>query len=147
MREVLLSSEHISRSLEKELEFVENYLELERFRYNRQFDYKIDVQEDVNTDAAVPKMIIQTFVENAVKNGIAILKEKGMISITISRKNKNIVIVIEDNGIGRQKAQEKQTSGTGKGLKIINQITSLYEKLTGRKISIQTSDVEPRGTG
>lgn len=146
MREVLLSSEHISRSLEKELKFVENYLELERFRFNRQFDYKIDIQEDVDTDAAVPKMIIQTFVENAVKHGISLLKLKGLINIEIKKKVNAVMIIVEDNGIGRQKAQEFKTSGTGKGLKIVNQIIHLYEKLTQKRIIILTDDVEPHGS-
>lgn len=63
MRETLTSSEKITRSLENELEFVRNYLEIERFRFKNNFDYTISIGDGVDLFREVPKMIIQTFAE------------------------------------------------------------------------------------
>jgi two-component system sensor histidine kinase YesM len=69
-RSLVLSGDKIQRSLAEELEFSRNYLELEKFRFRDRFDYRIEIDEQVNLNMLVPKMIIQSPVENAVKHGL-----------------------------------------------------------------------------
>ena len=140
IRSMLLSSDKISRTLEQELDFVKNYLELEKFRFKDKFDYSVNVGDNVNLDVHVPKMIIQTFVENAIKHGLQFKEKEGLLFININTEQNNLKIIIEDNGIGRQKAKEMSKHSTGKGLGIIDQILDLYKKLNNIEIQYKIID-------
>lgn len=141
MREALLSSDKISRTLEQEISFVRNYLDLEKFRYKDIFDYKINLDPAVNTETAVPKTIIQTFAENAVKHGMKNAESRGMILITVTNKTSGLEITIEDNGPGRSNFNNDfMEKKTGKGLEIINQIFELYMRLKDVRIRFSFND-------
>ncbi len=147
MREALMSSDKISRSLEKEIEFVSNYLELEKFRFKGTFDYTIKIDQKVNMLAEVPKMIIQTFAENAVKHGLRQKEKDGLIEVIVKMGANELIIEIKDNGIGRGEANKKKTSGTGKGLKIMDQVLELYKDLKGVTIAYKIEDLSSGGMG
>jgi hypothetical protein len=142
MREALLDSEQISRSLNKELSFVSDYLELERFRYKNSFDVKILVEGTVPQDVQIPKMIIQTFAENAVKHGLSPLEKDGLLHIGASMKGDTLLIVIEDNGVGRAQSKPDKGQSTGKGIAIIEKLSRLYHKLYKRKIVYRIIDLD-----
>jgi histidine kinase len=146
MREALMSSDKISRSLQTEIDFVTNYLELEKFRFKGAFDYQIKIEDEVDTKIEIPKMIIQTFAENAVKHGLRSKEREGLLSIKIEKGKSTLLICIEDNGIGRQKAHELNTSQTGKGIGIIQQILDLYQKLKQSRILYTIEDIPEGGT-
>ncbi len=131
IRNILDSSDKITRSLEKEIEFVKNYLELQKFRYKNRFDFSIEIDEEIDTTMPVPKMIIQTYAENAVKHGLFPLEKKGKLTIVITSTDDFFTICVEDNGIGRKKAAENKTKSTGKGMKIMKQY---FEVFRGFKI-------------
>jgi LytS/YehU family sensor histidine kinase len=151
VRATLNAADKITRYLWEELDFVENYLILEKIRFKDKFNYSINVSENVNKSRLIPKMIIQIYVENAVKHGLKHKEKNGLLTIAISEKDKNLIITIEDNGIGRKRAKEMKTFGTGKGLNIMNNIFLLYNKLHKVKISQSISDLfdekgNPAGT-
>ncbi|MDZ7742441.1 MAG: histidine kinase [Bacteroidota bacterium] len=150
MREALMSSDQVSRTLEKELEFVKNYLDLEKLRFKGKFDYRIETEDDIKMHTEIPKMIIQTFAENSVKHGLGPMKEKGFIVIRIHKHDNMLRIEIEDNGIGRKKARELSRGSTGKGLGIVKQIFDLYKRLKGVYIHysiIDLTDHSGKATG
>ncbi|MBT3385934.1 MAG: histidine kinase [Prolixibacteraceae bacterium] len=140
LRKSLLLSGQIAISLQDEIEFVKNYLELEKLRTNFSFDYRI-VGEDILPDIEIPKMLIHTFTENAVKHGIKHLKEKGQINIQLQPLKNNLKILISDNGIGREKARQYSLMSTGKGLEIVYESLKLYFQLKRVKISYNMSDI------
>lgn len=139
IRKILNDNERISLSLREEIDFVRNYLELQKIRFKDKFDYVISVDETIAPATQVPKMIIQTFAENAVKHGLMHRMKDGLLSIRVEKPDPAIRILIEDNGVGREKAAGLGTVSTGKGLKIIGQIIGLYQKLYHTVI---TQDVE-----
>ncbi len=141
-RDTLTSSDQVSRPLADELSFVENYLQLEQKRFNNSFDFQIQLDAAVDTETEVPKMLIQNFAENAVKHGLRHLTEGGLLSIEIRQSDKHMLINITDNGIGREKARALQTNGTEKGLKLMQQMASLYKKLKGVSIHINITDLK-----
>ncbi len=141
-RETLEHSDDVSRSLEDELEFVKNYLLLEQKRFHDAFSFDFIVEDEVESDLPIPKMLIQNFVENAVKHGLRPLDKKGELVIHISQKNDTLKINITDNGIGRINAGSNGSQGTGKGLKLMQQIAMLYKKLEGTSIDIVIEDLE-----
>ena len=151
LRNTILRSDDISISLSEEIEYVENFLELEKFRLNNKFDYKIQIAENVNQENKVPKMLLHTFVENAIKHGIRHLETKGKLNISLEASNKNYIFIITDNGVGRIKAKKYSKFSTGKGLKILDQILGLYLNLEGIKIKYDIVDLydnfgDPAGT-
>jgi Predicted signal transduction protein with a C-terminal ATPase domain len=86
----------------KEKELVEHYLALQKIRFKNKLNYKINIDEDI-LEYAIPKLILQPFVENSIIHGIESKKSNGVVKITGSKEGGNIRFVIEDNGIGMEK--------------------------------------------
>jgi hypothetical protein len=141
LRTTILSSDDIESTLATEIEYVKSYLDLEKFRYNDKFDYRITTGQNVNMHIPIPKMLIHTFAENAVKHGIRHLIGGGLIEIEVKQEDTHYRICIKDNGIGRGKATEDEGSGTGRGLKILDDIVSLYYDLKKVRITYEISDL------
>ncbi|MFI5187505.1 MAG: two-component regulator propeller domain-containing protein [Chitinophagales bacterium] len=114
IRLILQNSQEAFIPLERELEALQLYLELESLRFENKFEYKIDVDDDVDsTMLKVPPLIIQPYAENAIWHGLMHLpdrqagkKEKGHLEIEVYRENETLLYKITDNGIGRKKAAE-----------------------------------------
>lgn len=149
-RESLQHADKVSRSLEDELTFVEDYLQLEQLRHRQLFDYNIQVSEKVNPQIQVPKMLVQIFAENAIRHGLHPLGKCGQLQITVEPGKRHILITIEDNGIGREAARARGSLGSGKGLTIMHEIMELYKKLSGINLSCEIIDLKDesgRATG
>lgn len=99
-------------SLEEEIRYLDTYLQLEKLRFGDKFDYTI--QSDPGVDILqtyVPAMLLQPYVENAIRHGIRYLEnKKGKITISAHKENKELVCEIDDNGIGREKAAQLKSS-------------------------------------
>jgi len=160
IRNTLNNSTKISIPLKDEIEFVENYLKLQQFRFVNKFDFAFQIDQNVDVDLMVPRMIIQTFAENAVKHGLVNKVGKGMLTIAIHpsgdihtmtqshRMNKpepaRLQIEITDDGIGRKKSKQAQNyrqTSTGHGHQIIKQIVEMYNRLNKTKVSFEITDL------
>lgn len=94
-------------SIQQEFELLDKYFVLNQLRFQNKFEYSIYIEPSINKDiVAIPPMIIQPFVENALIHGIAPLKGLGKIEVEIFIHNSCLVCVIRDNGIGRKKSAE-----------------------------------------
>jgi len=150
LRSMIKKSERIDTPLQEEIEFVQSYLELEKFRFKEDFEFEILINEDVNLHTRLPKMLIQLQVENAIKHGLRNKKGIKRITVSIEKQVTGIRIAVEDNGIGRKEA-EKYASGGGKGMRILKDMIALHHKLGGKKIRLQFIDLQdeqrkPAGT-
>lgn len=86
--------------LEVELEYIETYLKLQKYRYDDQMEVDIHV-EDACLDDIVPKLILQPLIENVIKHAFVERTGKGIIGITVKEKqNTRLEITVFDNGIG-----------------------------------------------
>ncbi|HET56695.1 MAG TPA: hypothetical protein ENN33_15990 [Ignavibacteria bacterium] len=146
LRSTLLNSERIVTTLAEELEYAKTFLDLEKFRYGDKFIYEIKIDENINQSMKIPRMLIHTFVENAIKHGIKHLDADGKIEILAHKNGEITTIKIVDNGIGRAKAKELTEFSTGKGLRIIDQIIEMYYKWEGEKIAYEIIDRNGQGT-
>lgn len=104
VRQVLESSIDVNVSLEKEIELLKVYLDLESLRFDHAFSYQINTPD--NTDLSffeVPMLIVQPFVENALKHGL-MPKQTGerKLWIRFIEEENHFRCEIEDNGIGRK---------------------------------------------
>lgn len=86
-------------TLEKELQHIENYVEIEKYRYKNKIECIIDVDTGIY-DFKVPKLLIQPLVENAIVHGLFTVKENAVVSVVGKRKDGNVIFCVEDNGVG-----------------------------------------------
>ena len=107
-RNVLDDKELISLSQEKTL--LDDYLQMEQLRFG--FKYEINCAEDLDLDnIEIPSMLLQPFVENAVKHGISQKATDGKITITFVKQTNDLVLAVTDNGNGFD--TEKKNNGLG----------------------------------
>ena len=109
MRLIMENSAEKTVSLQNEIEVLNDYLELTSLRFSNAFTFTIEVDEKIDvSNAEIPPMLLQPFVENAVLHGIAAKESNGLIHISFLQKEGIIECTIEDNGVGRQKAMEQK---------------------------------------
>ncbi|MEM8966653.1 MAG: histidine kinase [Bacteroidota bacterium] len=100
-RQILEFNQHEFISLEQELSFIENYLEVQRMRYDPPFTYEVEIDDSLEIDELrIPPMITQPFLENAIEHGLAQKSDPGHLLLKISQQQGQLQIVIEDNGVG-----------------------------------------------
>jgi tetratricopeptide (TPR) repeat protein len=109
LRTTLESTREDLVPFEKEVGTLRNYLELQKLRYPDQFEYSVEVDKNIEEEEiAIPPMLVQPFIENALEHGIRHKKEKGRIDIRFFLQGKKIQCEVEDNGVGREKAWEAE---------------------------------------
>jgi two-component system, LytTR family, sensor kinase len=86
-------------SLQRELDFVERYLEIEQTRFGDRLTVRLEIADDVR-DARVPSFVLQPLVENAIRHGIAPRSEGGSIEIIALRRDGELTMLVQDNGQG-----------------------------------------------
>jgi len=108
LRTILVQAENERVTIQEEIDLYNSYIPLEALQLNESFEYSIEIDESINTRTTyIPSMISQTFVENAIKHGLKPLQDhKGKLIISISQTKEEIVISIEDNGVGIEKSLE-----------------------------------------
>lgn len=136
MRTTLDFSESKWISLEEELNYISNYLALEKLRFNQFFDYEINVHESIKSSyVQLPPMLLQPFIENAIRHGIRPKKNgKGYLIVSFIGDASGVTIIIDDNGIGFK---------TSLGLKIKDEIhyQSKGMNLSKQRAALQGIDV------
>lgn len=108
MRKVLDNSQHTSVPLRDELDALTLYLELECLRFKDKFEFRITVDDEIDPLMyKVPTMLIQPYVENSICHGLIPMEGKGFVNIDLKLAEDHIHCIIEDNGIGREAASER----------------------------------------
>lgn len=156
MRFILDSSAAEQISVEAETEFLTNYLELQKLRFNDKIRYGIEIDPEIEPDSMViPPMLIQPFIENAIEHGIKPLGKGGKLDIRMELQDDYIIAMVEDNGIGREKAGLlKQRQGSGHksmAMDITRQRLKHFNKKRNRSIKYEINDItdasgQPAGT-
>jgi LytS/YehU family sensor histidine kinase len=147
IRYVVDNSKLTTISVQKEIEALKLYLDLETLRFGKHFEYHIHVDPGVDVEfTQIPSMLIQPYVENSIWHGIMHKEGTGKIEVTLKMKEHVLCCIVEDNGIGRKKSmelkQEKEStlhssvgmSNTRERLEIINQVNK-------SSMSVVVSDV------
>ena len=107
MRLVLENSRLDHITIERELNTLKLYLDLQQLRFANKFDYTLDIDPDIDPEEInIPPMFAQPFIENAIEHGFLNKKGKGQIDIRLKLKGEFITFEIQDNGIGRKKSEE-----------------------------------------
>jgi anti-sigma regulatory factor (Ser/Thr protein kinase) len=139
----------------KDLETLQLYLELEKLRWDKKFTSEIIIDNKIfQGDYKVPPMIIQPFVENAIHHGLLNKEEDDRkLFISIKPENGYLKYIIEDNGIGRTKAEEykkmNRPSHHSMGMQITTQRIHLFNQEENGSVKITdlyNDQQQPAGT-
>lgn len=99
-------------SLKQELEFLQNYLDIQQTRFRDRLTIRLNVDPDL-LSASVPSLILQPLVENAIRHGTAQSASPGHVDIKATRNSGSLRIEIADNGIGMRNEPEEEREGFG----------------------------------
>lgn len=107
LRETLINSRKDTISLDQEIETIRHYIEVERLMAEQSFEYYIDLKTDLDAEEIlIPPMLIQPFVENAIRHGILKGPREGELSIKFTNTEDILTVTITDNGLGIFSSQQ-----------------------------------------
>jgi two-component system sensor histidine kinase YesM len=130
---ISISKGHDLIPIEKELQHAECYLQIQKFRYKNQFNYSIEADPEC-LSYYCNKIMLQPMIENAIYHGLDRMVDEGAILIRIFWEGKDIVMEVEDNGIGMTPQQCED----------ILQIERKERKVSGDQIGIGIKNVHDR---
>lgn len=106
-RKILENSAKETVRLSEELDMLNHYLELEKLRFGDSLQIHVEVGSEIDTEGIeIPPMLIQPYVENALKHGLLHVQTDRKLNLTLAQKDDILIVEIEDNGVGRAKAEE-----------------------------------------
>lgn len=145
MRLTLEYSKESLIPIDKEIEGLQNYLELEQLRFNQMFDFTISKDPNIEDDMAIPPLLLQPFVENAIIHGIIPKKEKGFITIDFKLERDKMICTVTDDGIGFSKSKQmKENSVTvhkSMALEITRKRLEVIQAFTAKTSQVEISEL------
>lgn len=142
-------------SIKEEIKTITLYLDLEKARFASDFNFIIKVDEQIDIELIkIPTMLLQPFIENAIKHGLLHLKGSKLLTIEFKKNNNALEIYIDDNGIGRKRSEELNANNRKDHISFathaIDKRLEILNKNKINKITVQYKDKyelsEPVGT-
>jgi ligand-binding sensor domain-containing protein len=152
IRAILENSRKETILLKEEIDVMKLYVELEHRRSNAHFDYAIKVSEEINLqNAVIPPLLLQPFIENAIWHGLNKKKEKGNLIVSITKKDDQLICVIDDDGVGRQEniapiSTERKSLGINITQQRIDRLMETTKLFAGVVIEDKKENGVPIGT-
>ena len=147
MRLTLEYSKQSLIPIDKEILSLQNYLELEQLRFNQKFDFTITKDEAIEDGLALPPLLLQPFVENAIIHGIIPSKEQGTIGVDFKLDAQHLICTITDNGIGFEKSkaikQDTVVVHKSMALDITKKRLEMIATSTSKKAKITIEELHP----
>jgi len=117
----LLNSTDSFVPLREEVEFIDNYLDIEVVRFGRDKLRVVKELDPTSLDVMVPSMLLQPLVENSIKHGLSSMVEGGSIYLRSRLSDSRLIIEVEDDGVGISATQPVSTRGAGIGMANISE--------------------------
>ena len=152
LRLTLDNSQEKLVSISNELESLKLYLELESIRFNKQLEYEIILDEEIDPNMfKIPALLLQPYVENSIIHGLQERNGKGKIEIKLDYAETNIHCSIADNGVGRKHAGKHNKTHKSHGTHITETRIELLNSIYGKKMGVKYTDLTddsnmPKGT-
>jgi len=148
MRVILDNSKKKFISIADEINAISLYLDLEKLRFKNKFDYHITVHPDIDKEYdEMPSKLVQQYRENAVLHVIAHKKTSGKIDIELYLENDYLVVCVQDDGVGRKKAQEIRSKQPkyhkSQGMSITEDRLNIINKVNDSDLSVTIEDIDP----
>lgn len=136
IRSILETTREETINLQKELDMLTLYLELEKLRFGSKLEYEIVTDISLkDQNLMIPTMVIQPFIENAILHGIMHKENEGKVLISLVDKKNYLEVNVRDNGIGRKMAGELQQNK-------INRHDSIGIELTSARLNALKNEAE-----
>ena len=120
MRETLESTYKEYVTIEQEIEFLNEYLEVQKIRFPQTFSYEVNADSNLDIDELqIPAMIIQPFVENSIEHGFVGVDYPGKVTVNFTSENKELLIQITDNGKGLSTTAKENNEHISRASQII----------------------------
>ncbi len=146
LRAVLQHSEKEFVPLADEIETINLYVELEKLRFNFDFELKLATKIDLY-NTFVPPLLLQPFIENAILHGLQAKEGEKKLKIEIDETENLLVCSITDNGVGRTSASLRTNGHHGMGNKLSNERIKLLNQKSNGNFTLNVEDVEPEKGG
>lgn len=150
MRNILENSREEYIALDKEIETLKLYMDVQQLRFDNGFNYEIVVDQNIDPEnVSVPPMLAQPCVENSIEHGLLPRGENGRINVSYSLKDGLMMLEVTDNGIGRDKASElkPQMKKESVSTKLTEKRLEHFRKsLREKQISYEIIDLYDNGT-
>lgn len=140
LRLALSRSSQQEIALREEMEFLNRYLEIQQMRFRDRLTVEQSIEPSA-LDCAVPAILLQPLVENAIRHGIEPSPESGWVRISAARDGARLTLIVEDNGVG---LGQSRSTGTGTGLGLAN-VRERLEALYPRQHEFQFGERPGRG--
>jgi LytS/YehU family sensor histidine kinase len=128
MRETLESTYKEYVTVEQEMEFLNEYLEVQKIRFPQSFSYSVTADKQLEVDdTLIPAMIIQPFVENSIEHGFIGIDYPGNITVHFSSEKKEVRIEIRDNGKGLSTVAKENLPGGQEGNEHISRASQIIK--------------------
>ncbi len=132
--------------IDKEVESLQNYLELEQLRFHNKFVFAINSSPNVEFNMGLPPLLIQPFVENAILHGMVPKEGNGKIEVNFDVQNGQLVCTITDDGIGISKSKEMKehsvTAHRSMALEITKKRLEIMEATISKSAQIEIKELE-----
>lgn len=148
IRQTLDNSDKGAISVSNEIKYLARYLEMEKMRFGHSFDYSIETDPGIDTDSIkIPTMMLQPYVENCIRHGIRHkLEGMGLVEIKFMQNRNGLVCIVQDNGIGREKAHEykshKHVEYQSKGMSLTADRINILNRQHAEQIRIEVTDLK-----
>ncbi|MCK7589673.1 histidine kinase [Subsaxibacter sp. CAU 1640] len=145
LREILNNSRKDTITLEQEIKTLTHYIEVEQLMSSKPFQYEIEVESDIDKEEIlIPPMLIQPFVENAIRHGILKGSREGELKVIFKVENEWLKCTIIDNGLGIFYSQNSKTATDHQSMALTvtkERIESLAGKDTLMMEEIKSNDL------
>jgi hypothetical protein len=146
MRSTLENSEKLKINLKESIEYLKNYVEMEKLRFKEDFDFEISFKGEEDPEILqVPPMLIQPFVENAIIHGLVPLQKNKMLKIEFVEEENFLICRVIDNGKGFT-LESKNNTHNSKGLKMIQTYFDLWNAQKTEKAFFVIDTQQDKGT-
>lgn len=128
-------------TLEEELTYLERYVAIEKLRSDREIAFHIENKDEVPLSfVSIPPLLLQPFVENSLLHAFPPKITHPEIRISILKHTEGVEVVIRDNGIGIDTANEESTWHKPQGINLVQERISLIQNKMDKEIEIHSSD-------
>jgi hypothetical protein len=148
IRLILENSKNEKITLAQEIDTLQYYLKLEALRFKNKFNYEILFDQELPISIIkIPPMIIQPYIENAIWHGLMHKEDNlGKVSILFNlNEDDDLIVIIEDNGIGREAAKQFKSNSLHKnksyGMLITEDRLQLIQEKYGKKAAATITDL------
>jgi ligand-binding sensor domain-containing protein len=148
MRFILSHSQQSFVPIIEEIKAMSIYLDIEQLRFDNKFSYTFNIDPRIDTEfVEIPPMIIQPYIENAILHGILNKEGDGFIQISLKLINEKFLLcIVEDDGIGREKAAQIKAKSDlkhkSRGMLITQKRLEILNERDKNQINIEIIDLK-----